>query len=78
VCDVSGIVDPDGPALDALVRLALSARRMGTSVELRNACPVLVDLITIAGLTDVLVVSRTTDESSSVVEMDGQVEQREE
>ncbi len=78
VCDVSRIVDPDGPALEALVRLALTARRMGTSVELRNACPVLVDLITIAGLTDVLVLAGATGESSSVVEVDGQVEQREE
>jgi ABC-type transporter Mla MlaB component len=77
VCDVSRIVDPDGPALDALVRLALTARRMGTSVELRNACPVLVDLITIAGLTDVLVI-RTADEARSVFEVDGEVEQREE
>jgi hypothetical protein len=74
---VGRIVDPDGPALDALVRLALTARRMGTSVELRNACPVLVDLITLAGLTDVLVI-RTSGETGSVVEVDGQIEQREE
>jgi hypothetical protein len=78
VCDVGQIVDPDGPALDALVRLALTARRMGTSVELRNACPILVDLITIAGLTDVLVVGGDPGEGSSVVEVDGQIEQREE
>jgi STAS domain len=72
VCDVSRIVEPDGPTLDALVRLALTARRMGTSIELRNVCAELADLIAIAGLTDVLVIS------GSVVEMDGQVEQHEE
>jgi hypothetical protein len=77
VCDVSRIVEPDGPALDALVRLALTARRMGNSVELRNACPLLVDLITIAGLTDVLVVGGRTGDGSSVVEVDGQIEQHE-
>jgi hypothetical protein len=78
VCDVGAITDPDGPALDALVRLALTARRMGTPVQLRNACPVLVDLITIAGLTDVLVVGGPASERRSIVEVDGQAEQREE
>jgi hypothetical protein len=77
VCDVGRIVDPDGPTLDALVRLALTARRMGTSIELRNACPELVDLIQLAGLADVLVTRGTAGESSSVVEVNGQVEQGE-
>ncbi len=72
VCDMSRIVDPDGPALDALARLALTARRMGTSVELRNACPRLIDLIDIAGLSDVVVFA------GSGVEVNGQVEEREE
>jgi anti-anti-sigma regulatory factor len=78
VCDVSAITDPDRAALDALVRLALTARRMGTAIELRNACPELIDLIQIAGLADVLVTRATAGESSSVVEVDGQVEQCEE
>jgi hypothetical protein len=70
-CDVSRIEDPDGPALDALVRLQLTARRMGTTIELHNACRALVDLIAISGLADVLVIAE------SGVEMHGQVEEGE-
>jgi hypothetical protein len=70
-CDVSRIADPDGPALDALVRLQLAARRMGTTIELHNACRALVDLIAISGLADVLVIAE------SGVEMHGQVEEGE-
>jgi hypothetical protein len=70
-CDVSTIVHPDEETLDTLARLQLAARRLGTSIRLYNACPLLVDLIEIAGLGDVLVVI------PSGVEMDGQVEQRE-
>jgi hypothetical protein len=72
VCDVSQIVDPDRPALEALARLQLTARRLGVTIQLQNACPVLVDLIALAGLTDVLVVA------DSGVEVDRQVEEREE
>jgi hypothetical protein len=71
VCDVRQIVDPDGPALEALARLQLTARRLGVTIQLQNACPVLVDLIALAGLTDVLVVA------DSGVEVDRQVEERE-
>jgi hypothetical protein len=71
VCDVSQIVDPDRPALEALARLQLTARRLGVTIQLQNACPVLVDLIALAGLTDVLVVA------DSGVEVDRQVEERE-
>lgn len=78
VCDVGGIVDPDEPALDALVRLALTARRMGTSIELRNACVRLLDLIEIAGLADVLVAVGSPGHGRSGVEVHGQVEEREE
>jgi anti-anti-sigma regulatory factor len=77
VCDVSGIIEPDGPALEALVRLALTARRMGTSIALRNACPRLVDLIAIAGLDDVLVNAEIAEDDRSGVEVDGQVEEGE-
>ncbi|HEY5170700.1 MAG TPA: hypothetical protein VIK54_03125 [Acidimicrobiia bacterium] len=70
-CDVSRLVDPDGPALDALARLRLTAHRLGVTIELHNACPVLVDLIALAGLTDVLVVA------DSGIEVDRQVEERE-
>ena len=49
-CDVSRITEPDERALDALARLQLSARRLGATIHLRNACPALVDLIELAGL----------------------------
>jgi hypothetical protein len=82
VCDVGGITEPDAPTLDALVRLQLTARRLGVTVELQHACPVLVDLIACAGLSDVLVVAGGTHDhdhdDGSGVEVHGQVEEREE
>jgi hypothetical protein len=71
-CDVSKIVRPDEETLDTLARLQLTARRLGTSIRLYNACPLLADLIEIAGLRDVLVVV------PSGVDVDGQAEQGEE
>ena len=70
--DVSQITVPDAAMLNALARLALTARRLGTSIELHNACPRLRDLLVIAGLTDVLVVvDRDPDASGgSGVEME--------
>ncbi len=70
-CDVSRIAQPDEGTLESLVRLQLAAHRLGVSFRLYNACPALVDLIEIAGLTDVLEVV------PSGVEMDGQAEERE-
>ncbi len=55
-CDVRAITTPTEPALDALARLQLAARRLGATIELHNASPALADLIAIAGLADVLVV----------------------
>jgi hypothetical protein len=71
-CDVSKIVRPDEETLETLARLQLAARRLGTSIRLYNARPLLADLIEIAGLQDVLVVV------PSGVEMDRQAEQCEE
>jgi STAS domain len=71
VCDVGGIAEPDAPSLDALLRLELTARRLGVTVELHNACPVLVDLIACAGLSDVLVVTQREPDDGSGVEVDG-------
>lgn len=58
VCDIAAVRDPDAAALDAVARLALTARRFGAAVELRNACPNLVELLEFAGLSDVI---RATD-----------------
>ena len=70
-CDVTKIEHPDEGTLDTLARLQLAARRLGTSIRVYNARPLLADLIEIAGLADVLVVV------PSGVEMNGQAEQRE-
>jgi anti-anti-sigma regulatory factor len=73
VIDVSALAEPDPQILDALVRLQLAAQRRGASIRLENACPVLVDLLALAGLSEVLPVLR-----ASGVEMDRETEQREE
>jgi anti-anti-sigma regulatory factor len=72
VCDVSQITEPDELALEALARLQLSAQRLGVSIRLHNAGAALVDLLVLAGLSDVLVVAE------SGVEPDREVEEREE
>jgi anti-anti-sigma regulatory factor len=72
VCDVSQITEPDELALEALARLQLTAQRLGVSIRLHNAGAALVDLLALAGLSDVLVVAE------SVVEPDREVEEREE
>jgi hypothetical protein len=70
-CDVSGIVQPDEVILERLARLQLAARRLGATIRFYNACPALMDLIALAGMADVL------EAVPSGVEMDGEVEQRE-
>jgi hypothetical protein len=72
VIDVSRLAPPDAPALDTLARLHLMALRMGATIRIRNACPLLVDLIDIAGLADVIVVV-----AGSGVEVGRQVEEDE-
>jgi ABC-type transporter Mla MlaB component len=54
VCDVKAIVDPDAVAVDALARVALTARRLGSRIRLRHACGELEDLLDLAGLCDVV------------------------
>jgi hypothetical protein len=71
--DVSALTEPDLVVVDALVRLQLAARRFGTSIRLDNACGELVDLLAIAGLSDVLPLV-----CGSGVDVDRQVEQRKE
>jgi STAS domain-containing protein len=56
-CDVGALGPPDDVALDALARLQLTALRLGTSVQLRNARRDLVELLAAAGLADVLPVT---------------------
>ena len=54
VCDVGALQHLDEAALDALVRLQLTARRQGASIALRNASGELIDLLELVGLDDVL------------------------
>jgi hypothetical protein len=49
-----GSAEPDLTVVDTLARLALTARRHGAAVRLRNAGPDLLDLIDFVGLGDVL------------------------
>ena len=70
-CDVGTIAQADEATLDALARLQLAARRLGTSIELTNASRALRDLLELAGLADVL-------PNASAVEVHGQVEDGEE
>jgi anti-anti-sigma regulatory factor len=72
VVDVSALTEPDPAVLDALVRLQLAARRLGSSIRLENACRELVDLLALVGLSEVLPVC-----AGSGVEIDRQIEQRE-
>ena len=57
VCDVQAIIDPDPETVDALLRLALTARRSGGRIQLVNVRVRLHDLLTCSGLAAVLGVS---------------------
>lgn len=62
VCDevelVTVRVPPERPfdlgLVDELARLQLAARRLGCSIKLRHACPELLELLEIVGLSDVV------------------------
>lgn len=57
VCDVSGLVEPDAAAVDALARLQLTVRRCGGELVLRHGSDELRGLLALTGLSDVLRVS---------------------
>ena len=75
-CDVSALTQADELALEALVRMQLTARRLGRSLRLCNASSQLVDLLALLGLTDVLPVVDADCGAASGVEMNGQIEER--
>lgn len=54
VCDVGALIDPDVETIDALARAQLTARRLGGRVRLRNASSELQELLSLAGLCDVV------------------------
>ena len=49
-CDVAGVGDPDLRTVEALARVGLVARRLGTSIRLRGASVELLDLLAFCGL----------------------------
>ena len=54
ICDAHALTDPDAVAIDALARLQLTAKRVGRELWLRHACSELQELISLAGLSEVL------------------------
>ncbi len=54
LCEVGPRVAADGVAIEALARLQLVARRRGLRVALRYASRELVDLLALAGLTEIV------------------------
>ena len=54
VCDVGPLTQPDAVTVDALARLQLIARRLGSEIRLRHACGELRELIAFIGLDDVV------------------------
>ncbi len=54
VVDVGALTHVDEGVLDALLRLHLAARRNGLTLELRDACPRLLDALELCGVRDEL------------------------
>jgi ABC-type transporter Mla MlaB component len=54
LCDVAALDDPDAVTVDALARLALTARRLGRNLTIRGACGELRKMLAFAGLDEVL------------------------
>jgi hypothetical protein len=52
--DCGPLVEPTAGTIDKIARLHLAARRCGCELELQNASQCLVDLISFAGLAEVL------------------------
>ncbi len=52
ICDVSAVLNPDAGTVEALARMQLTAKRLGGSLKVRDACPDLRDLLDLAGLSE--------------------------
>ena len=50
VCDVAEVSDPDCATVDALARIQLTARRLGSELRLRGASDELHEVLAMAGL----------------------------
>ena len=76
-CNVERLDATDIASLDALARMALTARRLGRGLELDGARADLRMLITFAGLVEVLRCEEDGPGAGSGVEVVGQSEERE-
>ena len=54
LCDVAGVSDPDCATVDALARMQLTAKRLGSGLRLRGASDELHELLAMAGLCEVV------------------------
>jgi ABC-type transporter Mla MlaB component len=70
-CDVSAVADADLLTIDALARLALVTRQLGSDLRLQNPSAALEDLVGLVGLAETLL-----GREPSGVEPVGQPEQR--
>jgi STAS domain len=75
-CDVAAADDPDIRCIDAMARLALTARRLDRPVTIAGASPELIALIRLAGLAGILTLA--ADDRGSRLERQRQAEEREE
>jgi hypothetical protein len=66
-CDVAGVSHPDLRTIEALARVGLIARRLGTGIRLRGASVELLELLAFCGLPVEL-----------ILEGEGEAEEREE
>lgn len=72
VCDVGGIAEPSAVTVEALVRLRLTARRLGGDIRVRGAQVRLRQLLAFTGLDEVVPI-----DGGSALESHRQAEQRE-
>jgi anti-anti-sigma regulatory factor len=63
ICDLSAVSAPDAVAVEALARLQLAARRLGSQVWIRDADGRVVDLLVLAGLHEIVRVWRDVSAS---------------
>lgn len=69
-CDAAALIRADLGTVDALARLALTARRMGARLVVRNASPELTGLLQLAGL----VMRRDGSDGALVLELEREPE----
>ena len=64
IVDVSGVVEPDAAALDALAHLHLIAKRRGCEIRIKHTCRQLQELARFSGLSGVLLGCAESDDEA--------------